>query len=116
MKLPAGLGDLDFGQWAYGLVAAFLGGGASAFAAGIANILNHPNESIWHVEFWSTVGTTFVIAGMISMFAFMRNKPLPELKTVTNTTAVTEQAGKPPVAVTTVSETHTEPVNTEGKA
>lgn len=111
MRLPGNLGDLDFGQWAYGLVAAFLGGGASAFAAGVANILNHPGESIWHIEFWSTVGTTFVIAGLIAMFAFMRNKPLPDVKQVIKTVETTATAGKKPdVVVTTVQETSVEPI------
>jgi len=110
MKLPGNLGDLDFGQWAYGLLAAFIGGGASAFAAGVANILNHPGENIWSKEFWMTVSTTFMIAGLIAMFAFMRNKPLPDMKQVERMKQMTTPAtANTPEIVETLKETSLEP-------
>jgi len=106
--LPFGFGELDWGDWVHGVIAAFLGGGASAFSAGVANVLNHPTHGIWNAEFWSEVSTTFVIAGLIALMAFLRTKPAPDKKVVVTTTQTLEQG--PPITKTTVVETHTEPI------
>ena len=113
MQLPLGFGDLDFDDWVRGLVAAFVGGGASAFSAGVANVLNHPTAGIWHIEFWSTVSTTFVIAGLIAMFMFLRTSPIPDRKQVVTTVETTTQGQKAPVVVSTVQETTTEPIKAD---
>ena len=109
MKLPANLGCLDFGQWAYGLLAAFIGGGAGAFSGGLAAILVDPVDfNIFTGKFWALVGTTFVISGLTPFFAYLHSKPLPEIKTIVRTVETTETAKKPPVVVTTVQETSVE--------
>jgi hypothetical protein len=54
--------------------------------------------------------TIFAVAGTFSGFAFLRQKPLPEMKQVTSMTK--DIAPKPGggAVVTTVMETHAEPV------
>jgi len=114
LRLPANLGSLDFGQWAYGLLAAFIGGGAGAFSGGLAAILVDPQDfNIYTSKFWALVSTTFVISGLTPFFAYLHNKPLPDIKTVVKTVETTETAKKPPIVVTTVQETSVEP-KTEG--
>jgi len=117
MNLPLGFGDVEWDDWIRGIVAAFIGGGASAFSAGVADLLNHPGVSIWNREFWSVVSTTFVIAGLIALFAFLRTKPIPDKKVVTTTVQKTQvdAPNVPDKVVTTVQETHTEPIAKEEK-
>ena len=110
MNLPLGFGDVEWDDWIRGILAAFIGGGASAFSAGVADILNHPGTSIWNREFWSVVSTTFVIAGLIALFAFLRTKPIPDKKVVTTTIETTTQKGAPPKTVKTIEEKQTVPV------
>jgi hypothetical protein len=113
MELPAGLGRLDFGQWAYGLVAAFIGGGSGAFSGGLASILVDPADfNIFTSKFWVLVMTTFFISGLVPFFAYLHQQPLPpEIKTVEKTTQITTPAtADSPKIVETVKETHVEPV------
>lgn len=112
--LPLGFGNLDFQDWIRGLVAAFIGGGASAFVSGIVNMVNHPGESIWRSEFWGSVTSVFVLAGLVNMMMFLRTKPMPDMKQVEKTIQITTPApGAPPKVVETVKETHEEPVKPE---
>ncbi len=112
MKLPMGMGTLDWGQWAYGLIAAFIGGGAGAFASGLGSIIVDPvdfNPS--SDKFWKLIITTFVIAGLAPFFAFLHQKPLPEIKTVEKTIQTTTPATPDsPKIVETVKETHLEAI------
>jgi hypothetical protein len=108
--LPFGLGQLDWDDWLRGLASAFISGGSGAFGAGVANIMNHPGTTIWNKEFWSTVGTTFVIAGLIPFFAVLHSKPLPDKKIVTSTVQTTKQGSAPPIVVTTVQEKQVVPI------
>lgn len=99
LTLPFGFGELDWDDWVYGVVAAFIGGGASAFSAGVATVFNHPT-SIWAKEFWSIVSTTFVVAGLLSLMTFLRTKPVPEKK-ITATTQTISSPGLPTVTIET---------------
>ena len=112
LTLPLGFGDLDFSDWVRGLVAAFISGGASAVTSGIVVSVKDPDHyaPMTH-NFFELVGAVFVMSGIVSAMAFLRNKPLPEVKTVTTTTQKTEKVGEPPAkVVTTVQETHVEPL------
>lgn len=109
MKLPGTLGDLDFGQWAIGLAAAFIGGGAGAFSSGLASILVDPGDfNIYSPKFYKLVSTAFVISGLTPFFALLHQKPLPDVKRVVKTVETTETEKKAPVVVTTVQETSIE--------
>lgn len=110
MKLPGGLGELDWGQWAYGLAAAFIGGGAGAFAAGLGSIVTDPTDfNPSTPKFWKLIITTFVLAGLVPFFAFLHQKPLPDVKTVEKTVQTTIPAtAESPKIVETIKETHVE--------
>jgi hypothetical protein len=111
LSLPLGFGEVDFGDWFRGLAAAFIGGGAGAFGAGVANVMNHPGTTIWRTEFWSTVSTVFVIAGLINMFAFLRTKPIPDMKQVEKIVqTITAATSETPKVIETIKETHVEPL------
>jgi len=110
MQLPLGFGRLDFEDWFRGLIAAFVSGGASAVTSGLVVSLNDPKDyAIGTTKFYNLVWSVFVMAGLIGAIAFLRTKPLPDLKTVTTAVATTTQPGQPPKVVTTVQETHVEP-------
>lgn len=74
---------LNWGQWIYGLVAGFIGGGASSATSGLAAIGIDPS----HFNLGSTtgglshvltlVGATFVVSGVLHALAFLSQMPLP---------------------------------------
>lgn len=100
---------LNWDAWLYGLGAALIGGGASAVAAGMAQVVVDPGHADVH-HLLALMGTTFIIAGAISAFAYLSKSPLPpqvpavvEVKTTTEpsestqttTTKVTTNLPKP---------------------
>lgn len=119
-------GTLDWGDWAYGLISGFISGGSSAVTSGFV-VSSYDQD---HFKFGSSaslhlMGWVFVVAGLLSAFAFLRNKPLPSVKQVETTTKRIEMeptenkpVPPPPTVITTVKETHVEPINaptTDGK-
>jgi hypothetical protein len=83
MNLPNGFGRLDFSDWLYGLGAAFIGGGAGAVSAGLGVSMLDPKD--WNLgtgKLYALVGSVFVINGLLNMMAFLREKPLPDIKAV----------------------------------
>lgn len=89
MQLPGKMGQLDFSNWMMGLWAAFIGGGAGAFSAGLATIVVDPHDfSIYSAKFWKVVSGTFVISGLGPFFAYLHSKPLPDVITTTTTTTL----------------------------
>lgn len=117
------LGTLDWGDWAYGLISGFISGGSSAVTSGFV-VSSYDQD---HFKFGSSaslhlMGWVFVVAGLLSAFAFLRNKPLPGVKQVETTTKRIEveptdakPAPPPPTVITTVKETHIEAVETPKK-
>jgi len=115
MKLPLGFGELDFSDWLRGLLAAFITGGSSAVVSGVVVTANDPQHyALGTVKFFEVVGSVFLVSGTLNMFSFLRTKPLPELKVVTTTVQKTEPLRPSGTVVTTVAETHTEPISPDG--
>ena len=111
MKLPFGFGDLDTSDWIRGMVAAFIGGGAGAVTSAFSVTAVDPEHfQMGGTKFFEVAGMVFLITGFLNMMAFLRTKPIPDMKTVTTAVATTMQPGQPPKVVTTVQETHVEPV------
>ncbi len=111
MQLPLGFGELDFGDWAKGLISAFVSGGATAVTGGAAVTMVDPDHfAVGTSKFIEVTAAMFLMSGTMSMFAFLRTKPIPDVKTITTAVATTVQAGLPPKIVTTVQETHVEAV------
>ena len=117
MKLPLGMGNLDFGQWAYGLLAAFIGGGAGALSGGLAAIVVDPKDfNIFEVRFLELIATAFVFSGLTPFFALLHQKPLPNLKQVDKTLQTTIPAtADSPKIVETIRERHLEPIDAAAK-
>ena len=111
-----GGGTLDFGQWFKGLVAAFIGGGASAFSAGLSSMVVDPHDfTIYSAKFWKLILGTFVISGLVPFFAYLHSKPVPDTKEVTNIKKTTTVGDEPPTVVDLHKETHTEPITPKGE-
>lgn len=72
---------LAWGGWLYGLFAAIIGGGAGAAGTGVAQVVVDPQHSdIRHLL--ALMGTSFVVTGLLSAFAFLKQSPLPQVETV----------------------------------
>lgn len=113
MKLPLGFGELDFEDWFRGLIASFISGGASALTSGFTVSAMDPKDYNFQTGFsklMSLMSAMFLVNGVMSMALFLRNKPVPDMKTIKMTTETTTVGAKPIVEVKTVEETHVESV------
>lgn len=102
------VGQLDWGEWSMGLVAAIVGGGAGSVASAFSLIVIAPDSfNMAHPALMiKAMLTMFIVNGLISGFAFLRNKPVPTVKEVTHTeTTIT---GSAPATVTVKEEKTTE--------
>ena len=110
MQLPFGFGHVDAQDWVRGLVAAFIQGGSAAVVSGVVVSQNDPKEyALGSGKFFGLVTSVFLVAGTLGAFAFLRQKPLPDLITTTVTAKTTEQPGTEPKTETTVQTTTTAP-------
>ena len=111
MKLLAVAGNLDIDTWLRGLLSAGISGGASAITGGIVvSGMDPAHYNFQAGKFYVLVGTLFAANAIVSMAKFLQSSPLPSVKTVTASVAVTSQPGVPDKTVATVTETHQEPV------
>jgi len=107
-----GFGSLDWSNWLYGLFAALIGGGAGAVVSGVAVSMMDPKDfSFGSGKFFALVATIFLTHGSVSAFMFLKQQPLPAIRTTTTTVETTERQAHPPAVVkTTVAETKVEPL------
>lgn len=66
--------------WLHGLVAAVIGGGASAVTASVSASLIAPdkfNLSGQLVNFFELAGISFIINGFLSAMAYLKQSPIP---------------------------------------
>ena len=111
MKILTVAGNLDVDTWVRGLFSAGISGGASAITGGIVVSGMDPSHYNFQAgKFYILIGTLFMANAVVSMAKFLQASPLPGLKTVSTSVAVTSQPGAPDKTVATVSETHTENV------
>jgi hypothetical protein len=109
MQLPGGLGNLDWSDWIKGIVAAFVGGGAGAVTSGIVVSLGDPQQyNMGTQKFYVLVGSVFLMSGLMNMMAFLRSKPIPDVKQ--RETTVESMGGQ---IKTTIKETEMVPVPPE---
>lgn len=106
MTLPMGFGKLDFADWARGVIAAFITGGAGAVSSAFSVTAIDPDHfKMGGTKFFEVAASVFLITGFLNMMSFLRTKPLPEMKTV-----VTELKQEiKPGTTATVTEIHQEP-------
>ena len=109
------LDNLDWGSWIYGLLYGAIGGGASAVVSGVTVALNDPKDyGVGSGKFMELVITVFMANAAMSMFLYLKQTPLPAVKTVTTVQTV-EQETKPTKTITTVEETKLSPKPPEAK-
>jgi hypothetical protein len=112
MILPLGFGELDISNWARGLIAAVISGGAGAISGGLAVTLQDPGHYNLQNHLGNVMGimgTAFVINGLIGAAMYLTKSPLPEFKTVTTREEKTVVGPPKTTTVTTREETHIEP-------
>jgi len=111
VTLPFGFGNVDWTDWVRGIASSFIVGGSNAVVSGGIVSLNDPDKYAFGTfKFFELIFSVFIVSGTLNMMSFLRTKPLPDLKTVTTTVAVTEQPGAPAKIVSSVTETHQEPI------
>ena len=111
MQLPLGIGNLDFGDWLHGLIAAFVQGGAGAVTGGITVATMDPKDYfLGSHKLYALMVAMFLVNGILGAMSFLRQKPVPDYKTVTTTVQKTQITGMPPTKIVeTVEEMHQEP-------
>jgi len=72
---------LEWGVWFYGLVSGFIGGGAGSIAAGFGGLITDPEHfspahGVRHL--FTLMGITFLISGIMTAMAFLKQSPLPK--------------------------------------
>jgi hypothetical protein len=67
--------------WIHGLVAAFVGGAASAISSGLASMVSDPAHFNLGTGFWVTtklMGITAILSGIITAAAYLKQSPVPK--------------------------------------
>ena len=85
--------QLKWGLWLYGLFAGFIGGGAGAFASGVAATWLAPESfgaSQHFGHLLALIGITFFLSGLTHFFAYLAQHPLPDWD------GTTDRRGAPP--------------------
>lgn len=99
--------------WLHGLLAAFIGGGASAVTAGVVAPVINPAAFNIHDKLgplFQLAAALFIVNGGIAAFAYLSKSPLPEQQVIkTVSIQPTEGGGLTSVTVTKVLPV-TEPV------
>jgi len=101
--------NFDWGDWVSGIVAGFIGGGASAVVGGLALSFQDPKDfSIGTTKFFNVAGTIFVISGLLNAAMYLKQNPIPKVRTVVTVETVKRES--PTTVVTkTVEETRVDP-------
>lgn len=100
--MSALLSSLDWSDWIYGLFAGSIAGGASAVVSCVTVALNDPKDyGVGSGKFLTLFATVFITNAVMSMFLYLKQNPVPKVKTVTTIEKV-ELQQNPPAKVTTV--------------
>ena len=105
-------GSLDVNGWLLGIWSAAISGGAGAISSGFGTILVDPSDFNLQTpaKLLKVMMATFGFSALVSLMKFLQMHPAPDVKTVTASVQIEKQPGQPPKTVTTVTESHTEPV------
>lgn len=93
--------NLAWGEWLYGLVAAFISGGSGAVTSGIVVSSMDPKDyAIGGVNSIHLMCWVFVVQGLLGFFMYLKQAPLPSKVTVTTVTEKKILSTEPPTVVT----------------
>jgi hypothetical protein len=96
---------LDWGNWLYGLIAGFVGGGAGSVITALGAIGITPNSYNLNTQFGNTMrlaAFSFLINGFITMMAYLHQNPLPAKEPTTTVVETTVGPSKTPQTTTTI--------------
>ncbi len=100
--------QLDLVGWLYGLGNAVIGGGAGAVTSTFTAAMIAPDKFNLGGEFGNTLKlilATFMINGMLNLFFYLKQSPLPSPVVTEQTTTVTTETRTTPKVTTTETET-----------
>lgn len=87
-------------RWLYGLGSAAIGGGASAVTSGLTSMGFAPDKfnlanlsGVWHLL--ALMAANFIISGLLSVFFYLRQSPLPPESTGDSNPAAFVRATEP---------------------
>lgn len=76
------LDGMDWSGWLRGLVAGFIGGGATAVSNGITmQIMDSKDFSIGGVNSLKIMGVSFLVGGCLNAIMFLKQSPIPSVRT-----------------------------------
>lgn len=107
------LGEIDLTDWLRGLIGGIVSGGANAIIGGFGVAMVDPTHfGVGTADSFKVMGTLFLFNGLLGGAAFLAKKPVPDIRTVTNTVQTTERRPEEKkVVVSTTEETHVEPLD-----
>ena len=104
------LSNLDWGSWLYGLFAGGIGGGATAvYGAMAASMIDSTHFAFGSPSSFKLMGMMFAMSFLKDAALYLKQKPLPDVKTVTTTETVERTTHPPATVTTTVEETKVTP-------
>jgi hypothetical protein len=87
------LGNLNWGAWFYGLIAAVIGGGAGSVVSVVGTAIVIPGSvGLSGDAGWTSLklmGVTFVVHAGVAMFLYLSKSPLPQVEVQVQTTKTT---------------------------
>ena len=97
----ASISQLAWGVWLRGIIAGFIGGGASAFGGGMGAMIAAPDQvNFSHPgTLFKIMAVSFAVNGTFHMMAFLAQKPVPDIITTTTETTI-KSSPSPNVMVT----------------
>jgi hypothetical protein len=75
------LNNMDWGNWLYGLFAGAIGGGASAVTVALSASAIDPHFAVGTPNSLKLMGLTFAISAAKDAFLYLKQNPLPKLRT-----------------------------------
>jgi hypothetical protein len=102
------LTSLDWSIWLYGLFAGGVGGGATAVWGALSASMVDSPFAVGSASSFKLMGMMFLMSFVKDAALYLKQNPMPAMKTVTTAVETTEALRQGKI-VTTITESHTEP-------
>lgn len=100
------LNSLDWGNWIYGLLWGSIGGGANAVSGAMAaSMVDSKDFAFGSAQSLKLMGAIFLFTFVKDAALYLKQNPLPAIKTVTTVETVERKQHPPAVVTTTVEKT-----------
>jgi hypothetical protein len=92
--MPNPLGNLAWGSWFYGLIAGAIGGGSAAVTGGFsASVIDPKDFGFGGTQSLKLMALTFGFSALMSAFLYLKQNPLPSIRTEDTHATVTPLPG-----------------------